>query len=134
MRRKLTSDDRFEAMTMALEKIEKALRDPLIEDLLAQLREMRQQLLCPRICDVKPGDVWFYPPNAGGKDGGIYTVKSVNKRKNEVRFIDDGWNGLSSMLGKPDEGPGSRNDVGWVLLGRVYKPGSKPKPKRKRRR
>lgn len=60
------------------------------------------------IMGVFPGDVWYYPPN---KKFGVvyYTVKSVNKRKNEVFFTDGGWNPYDGML-----------DGNWVLVARQF--------------
>ncbi len=75
----------------------------------------------PRIREVKVGDVWEYVPNKkAGLGNGPCEVVSINKKKNEVRFKDEGWNPISGNdgYGRPH---GILNDPGWVLLGRKYK-------------
>lgn len=60
------------------------------------------------VLDVFPGDVWFYPPNNKISKARIYyTVVSVDKEKNEVRF-DKGWNYYDKMF-----------DEKWVLVART---------------
>lgn len=60
---------------------------------------------------VFPGDVWYYIPNKDFNNH-FYTVKSVNKRKNIVWFIDESWNQLDELI----------NNNNWILLARKLTP------------
>lgn len=66
---------------------------------------------------VQVGDRWIYVPNyLRGINDPVYVVKSINRRRNVVRF-EAGWNPLDDM----------EEDTGWVLLGRIYTKGDEHK-------
>lgn len=84
----------------------------IVARLTDEINQLRKQIAGPRILSVKKGDTWEYVPNRGivKESRRFCVVKSVNKKKNHVQFI-DGWNPLDDML----------SDPGWVLLGRVFR-------------